>query len=180
MGECLTYREDCALNSHNSVGIHLGEGSSLSDINIRVLVYLQQLLLAPWPRLARFCHHCSLATPLEAQGWCIWNGCIVWGWGERERGDQNAFKAQTKSAETQDELKSCWQGGEAWPAVMRREVLQSRFVPGWWDTDYCWNLPENCNGAKNKMEKKGRASWLGRDGVSYLWQIAGLRENVPG
>lgn len=34
------------------------------------------------------------------------------GVGKRERGDQNAFKAQTKSAETQDELQSRWQGRE--------------------------------------------------------------------
>lgn len=53
------------------------------------------------------------------------------GVGKRERGDQNAFKAQTKSAETQDELQSRWQGREETrPAVMRREVAQPRLVPG--------------------------------------------------
>lgn len=101
MGECLTYREDCALNSHteesNSVGIHLGEGSNINYINTRVLVYLQQLLLAPRPRLARFCHHCSLTTPLEAQGWRIWNGCRVWGWGgKRERGSKMHLRHKQK------------------------------------------------------------------------------------
>lgn len=50
MGEYLTYREDCTLNSHtqesSSVEIHSGESGNSNGTNIRVLVYLQQLLLA--------------------------------------------------------------------------------------------------------------------------------------
>lgn len=41
-----------------------------------------------------------------------WMQSVGLGGKERKR-IKNAFKAQTKSAETQDELKSCWQGREA-------------------------------------------------------------------
>lgn len=39
------------------------------------------------PRLARFCHHCSLTTPLEPQGWRTWNSCsqrVSWCGRQRE------------------------------------------------------------------------------------------------